>query len=553
MKQDKISSSVSFKILFIFILMIVPLNFLTVFLAENMIRTTVDQVTIAERDLLENQAAVLEDRMSNAGSLLYYFATQDANCLSMMREDTFGYSYQRSRLLLYFNLKKLFQLSSGADGYFYYFPKVEDIVVYGEAYIGRDNTMELVDYLKEDEAARGQWYIQEQNGEKQALLVVGFKDAICGAWICLDQLENDVAGRNGDVESEMWISDSYLNQKASESEKGKIIISAKAKSLTLSLALDRNEIIRENGIYQRLLFFMALVYFLLVPFLYLYIKWLFITPLNRINEAHRQLQSGNEEFRLQEQANSSEFTRVYQSFNQMADSLKELRIAAYEERLEKQQIKLRNLQLQIRPHFLQNTFHLIYVLVQRGEKESVKKIVLYLSDYFRYIFRYEKEMELFAKEKNLIEGYMQMVSFRYEGMVDFTEDVDPEIEIIRMPPLLIHNFIENAVKHGSKQGEILHITLEGRYDKGVVTFMILDDGNGMRKEDLLYYQKILRQEIEPENENTHLGLYNSIKRLKYFYGEKAEIELDSVEGEMTCFIIKFPYNLEVRDEDLHCE
>ena len=148
---------------------------------------------------------------------------------------------------------------------------------------------------------------------------------------------------------------------------------------------------------------------------------------------------------------------------------------------------------------------------------------------------------------------MQMVSFRYEGMVDFTEDVDPEIEIIRMPPLLIHNFIENAVKHGSKQGEILHITLEGRYDKGVVTFMILDDGNGMRKEDLLYYQKILRQEIEPENENTHLGLYNSIKRLKYFYGEKAEIELDSVEGEMTCFIIKFPYNLEVRDEDLHCE
>ncbi len=81
-------------------------------------------------------------------------------------------------------------------------------------------------------------------------------------------------------------------------------------------------------------------------------------------------------------------------------------------------------------------------------------MILYLSDYFRYIFRSEKELELLPQELKLIEGYARIASVRYSGMVELAVDLDPELSYVRMPPLLLHNFIENAVKHGFRQGRI---------------------------------------------------------------------------------------------------
>ena len=50
--------------------------------------------------------------------------------------------------------------------------------------------------------------------------------------------------------------------------------------------------------------------------------------------------------------------------------------------------------------------------------------------------------------------------------------------------------------------------------------------------------------MESEENNVHVGLKNSIRRLKYFYGEDSSIQVETVEGEGTSFIIMFPYNLE---------
>ena len=44
-----------------------------------------------------------------------------------------------------------------------------------------------------------------------------------------------------------------------------------------------------------------------------------------------------------------------------------------------------------------------------------------------------------------------------------------------------------------------------------------------------------------EDKNSHIGLYNSMKRLKYFYGDEATIEVESEEGAGTCFTVSFPY------------
>ena len=66
-------------------------------------------------------------------------------------------------------------------------------------------------------------------------------------------------------------------------------------------------------------------------------------------------------------------------------------------------------------------------------------------------------------------------------------------------------------------------------------------------------RRILCGEHIPTDPTSHLGLYNSLKRLKYFYGETASIELASEEGEMTCFTITFPYDMEVDDDAFNRE
>ena len=254
--------------------------------------------------------------------------------------------------------------------------------------------------------------------------------------------------------------------------------------------------------------------------------------------------------------NTVEFRSLYHSFNRMADNLHRLKIESYEKELAKQKMELRNLQLQIRPHFLLNTFNLIFTLSQRKEHEAIQEIVIYLSDYFRYIFRSEKELELFAKEAALIRGYVKMASVRYLGRVEAEYEYSSELEVVRLPPLLLHNFVENAVKYGVKKYQTLHIKIHGGYCDGTVTFRISDDGKGMDAETLEQNQKMLRGEIDMEDKNSHLGLYNSMKRLKYFYGEKAEIQVESEEGYGTCFTIRFPYHeLQQggRDEFIDCK
>lgn len=129
----------------------------------------------------------------------------------------------------------------------------------------------------------------------------------------------------------------------------------------------------------------SIVAFLLIPILYALIQHLLLHPLRVLNQAQKRLRNGDLDCRITEKANSIEYEHSFQSFNKMADRIQDLKIEVYEKELDRKQMELSNLQLQIRPHFLLNTFNLIYTLAQRGQEKDVQQVILYLSDYFRYL------------------------------------------------------------------------------------------------------------------------------------------------------------------------
>ena len=534
--------NIAVKVIVIFMLLILPLNVLVVFQANAMIASTVEQVRMSEQSMMDVYGETLANRMDNAVSLLYYFETKNADCLSMTRQTEKNYTYQSARQKLYYGFRTVADMIDGAEGYYFYFPQVKDPLILSPVGTEEELTRMLREKLKEQ--GKGQlsgWHIQEAGGRTFAVLYVELKNISYGAWLDLTDTADSIRKRLEYESLEIEIGEGSTPEQ-------NMFVSFTVNNIYVGISLDRDEIIRVHALYQRIGLVTALIYLGLIPILFLFVRKTFIRPLKRINEAHFRFRKGQMDYRLPQKAESREFETAYRSFNQMADHIKDLRIREYESKIEKQKMELRNLQLQIRPHFLQNTFNLIFGLAQAGDTSSIQDTMLYLSEYFRFIFRSDKELELFAKELKLIEGYISMASLRYDNGIEFSSDIDPEVEMVRMPPLLIHNFVENAVKYGFCQGRILHIDLIARYDERRVTFTVMDDGNGMSEEILERNRKMFRGEYVPEDKNAHLGLYNSLKRLKYFYGETAYIDVTSEQDESTCFTISFPYDMEYSDD-----
>ena len=186
----------------------------------------------------------------------------------------------------------------------------------------------------------------------------------------------------------------------------------------------------------------------------------------------------------------------------------------------------------------------MYNLVKLNAGETVQEIILYLSDYFRYMFREGRQMELLPRELELIRSYIHMADVRYSGRVHAEYELDPELDFLRVPPLLLHNFVENAVKYGVRESGDLNILIRGEYRDGKVMIQISNDGSGMPPDIFERNRRILSGELIPENRNAHVGLFNSYRRLRYFYGEEASVTLDCEPGVLTVFTICFPYQLD---------
>lgn len=524
----------------IIIILVLPLNIIAITYANEARRTIIEQAEFSSQRLADYHMQQLESEMEAARVLLTFFLNQDTDFQKMKNMALYGYEYESVKLKFYYRLQKMAETVSGVDGYYYYFPKRQDGVVYGnsdgEQRLVKTLWKMLADYEKEKYPSG--WHIYEWEGQRYLIFLSADTKIVYGAAIRLEDFLNDIKESIAYPNAVISLAEQETETENPES----IVMKAAARGIHLTIEIEKPDVLKRITFPQKALFGMSFSYLLLIPALYLLLQRLLIRPLLRIDEAHRQIEQGNGEYRLKEFPDTTELLQISLSFNKMADNLARLKIESYEKELSRQKMELQNLQLQIRPHFLLNTFNLIFTLSQKKENEEIQRTVIYLSDYFRYIFREEKELELFPKELKLIQGYAAMASVRYFGRVKMEYELDKKLDFVRLPPLLIHNFIENAVKYGIKKNEILHICLEGHYQDGMVLFRIRDDGKGMTEEILTRNQSLLCGAWEPEKQTEHLGLYNSMRRLRYFYGEEARIDVFSRLGEGTCFEIQFPYS-----------
>jgi len=134
---------------------------------------------------------------------------------------------------------------------------------------------------------------------------------------------------------------------------------------------------------------------------------------------------------------------------------------------QKKTAELTALKHQLNPHFLFNTLNNLYALAIK-KSDQTPEVIERLSDILDYmLYRCNDTYVSLQKEIELIDNYLSLEKLRYgkRVQISFKKDIENDVKIA---PLLLLTFIENAFKHGVSQ-ELkeayinIQISLEGSY------------------------------------------------------------------------------------------
>ncbi|MBK0368936.1 histidine kinase [Flavobacterium sp. SE-1-e] len=122
-------------------------------------------------------------------------------------------------------------------------------------------------------------------------------------------------------------------------------------------------------------------------------------------------------------------------------------------------IKLKYLKNQMQPHFFFNTLNNLYALSLESSNK-VPDVILKLSglmEYVLYDIQNTKWVPL-IKEIDYIQNYIEIEKLRFKN-VEVSFNIESNIDVVLVPPLIYISLIENAFKHGGYQNENLKIKI----------------------------------------------------------------------------------------------
>ncbi|GGD85388.1 sensor histidine kinase [Paenibacillus nasutitermitis] len=249
------------------------------------------------------------------------------------------------------------------------------------------------------------------------------------------------------------------------------------------------------------------------------------TPLGKMVRAFRKVEKGDLTIAIGH-PNDDEFKFLYGQFNSMVRQLQHSVQEVYESRITTQQAELKQLQSQINPHFLYNTYFMVHRMAEAHDLDNVVKATKYLGEYFQYITRNAGKEATLAEEWNHTLAYLELQQMRFHNRIEarIIEEPSPSMDI-RLPRLILQPLVENVFQHGLrsvKAGGIIGMAQLALPDGGIL-IRVEDNGQDLSREDLDNLIRRLRHKPAPEAERT--GLMNVHRRLQLMRGGNEGLRL----------------------------
>ncbi|MFD2333431.1 sensor histidine kinase [Cohnella sp. GCM10020058] len=322
--------------------------------------------------------------------------------------------------------------------------------------------------------------------------------------------------------------------------------SASLKMTLLSFIPERAVLgtLDQYRVYLWLISAVALV--VIVVFSY-YMYRLIHRPLSKLVRAFGKVETGDLQVAFVSNR-SDEFQYLFDRFNGMVARLNTLIFEVYEQKISAQASELKQLQSQINPHFLYNSFYLLYRMTKAHDYDNATRFTKYLGDYFQYMTRTGSQEVTLANELSHARVFADIQSIRFGNRIAFRmQDLPAKFADVVVPRLILQPVVENVYQHGfseGHEGRFLSVEFEEKEtDAGLPTLAIVfeDNGKGMDDETLDKWQALLGGASRPE-ETT--GMYNVHRRLSLWFGADGGVEIAQREGGGLRVSVRIPIGME---------
>ena len=161
--------------------------------------------------------------------------------------------------------------------------------------------------------------------------------------------------------------------------------------------------------------------------------------------------------------------------------------------------KMEALRAQMNPHFISNSLNAIDSLINQERNDEASEYIIDFSRLCRLVLNHSKEKWITLEEElETLNYFIVLEKLRLGDNLTYSIEVDDELNQtdIRIPPMLLQPFVENAIWHGIQKKQApghLEVAVF-KNDIGQLECHITDDGIGREKAQALQQESVLERQ-----------------------------------------------------------
>ena len=191
---------------------------------------------------------------------------------------------------------------------------------------------------------------------------------------------------------------------------------------------------------------------------------------------------------------------------------------------DKRKVEMEYLQMSFNPHLLYNTLSALNWSFYQSGTDEMRSLVSELSSYYRAVLSGGSNIITLREEIELIRQYLRIVEVSYRRKITFDLETEETLLDCFVIKQLLQPIVENAVLHGINDREEVYIKIQiKRQDKDII-FKVFNDGRSMSEEEI----ETVISGTKGKNVKRGYGIFNTISRIKTYYGENYGLDITGV-------------------------
>jgi Predicted signal transduction protein with a C-terminal ATPase domain len=284
---------------------------------------------------------------------------------------------------------------------------------------------------------------------------------------------------------------------------------------------------------------LSLVFILFGAFLSLVMLRTVYKPLSAFSAELAWL-DGRASIPVVDQTGIPEFDALLDELRAMKSRITLLMTEIEQKEKRRSELEIENLLFQINPHFLMNSLYTIHWIAVGAGQEEIDRYVLALNRLLCYNLGKMGSETSLREELESLDEYLLLQKSRYDFELERRMLADEGALSVRMPRFVLQPLVENALLHGQADSLRIEVGIERR--DGEIEVSVSDDGPGIPEDKL---RALLEGGDEPSSQGRGsagmgIGLRYVRRALERFYGGRASLSIESIEGGGTRATISLP-------------